>query len=1641
MAIDVLIEAKAWRPDLHPRDRLGRFRDVYKAVLGLKVGQAMDLSKIVDDAPHIQSAYAWRTKDGWELRGYSTSGVYGHRITPQQLAENEHEIEDRLEAINVADPFPDLKKCGCGCGAPIGTKARYVPGHDARHKSNLVKATLLGDQAARNELYALGWGKFHEKTADKAYPTVQPTPDPNEDFGPVGISPPEEAFDEPKDTPETTWEDDIAQAEATPAPKKAHWGDPDWEPPPPVDHLANEEAWTKDEDGYPVLWKPYIDKHHLDPEEVDALQKEKLEQEQDAADDAIIDAEVDEQLAEDEWEPTGSQLADTVVHEASQVDDEFSDVEPYPDLPTCNCGCGGTRSPTAKYLPGHDARHKSQLVKAAKEGDQRAYATLKAKGWLKFLDKSKDSGPKEPKTAKAQKAAAEPKTWSYDPERVPAGLPLSADVYPNFEILDPGPGDREEQIARLTERRNKARSLVDREMLNEALFRLRGGHEDGNVITRPSDDTRALRRWAASLWLREQGWIMPPNNKNWFTDAGAIKYDNLPEELRDGLREMMATKGARQPYIDRAMKEMDEFARVDEPADEAMRRHVLMQMEEALQKQGHGSLDVEHHEDRGILRYAQSLRLMDWLQKRVDSFGEDLQPSQIAAGNPAYWIEQVVRPYTPKYGADEGVDYVARVELAKKLWAHDPEFISLVEQKSTPYALETRLKMHFRANTNGFAERWWNEHGRDAVQKHNFAATLSNTDLDYFNKRVFERAQQYKVKKESGDESVLLSEASMHDVTFDDFAVDEAFDDSIYESDTPDRGRAIFLRDSPFDDDYVMAYGTQHDPSKINDLNQVDPFVYAHGASLTDLVIGDFWRDTDEPNDVYQVMERGYEGETYYWYMRRLETNQIIRIPEVQVLDWGLVEKLRNEFIYGVKLEDVQQGDMITAYGGWIQGDNIPMGAKMMMPDGRYVIESVQPNMDGASVTFLRKGPQGVDDRVTVQLNKDVRLDRVLRVIRSDAAAIGAYEVRAKVRPDAITDVAQKMIDLGAEPKQSTWRSSPGIGNQGSWANDAIGKAENQAESLQLDLGDGKSIEFVPENPGKLTKTSKGDPEPAKKFLTDLKSGVKYLRVDVDSDSPNDYGNSIPLILDLETMEVKAALWTEGDYSNRQKVRAMASKAGGPVWLPPNHVEPYALGNKSGNGFFRRPRTSSGQRIKFSMYTNDNPAGMDRYALEERVNAILAEHGLKANKTGYFEFLEAHKGPIAYGDLSSQLRQGGEPVTADTSAIASAKFNLNIRHEMRKMRIKGMTPSEAARWIEENLGAQVEKRVPLRHIYRSDRKMGPITPLHNDYADGSVKPVYGDYGLVHSVGKGLAGLQAVLRTGGLASIAEKIERRKAGRDMGEGYSERGDIGSGLADHVFLTFSASGTAYGNTSSFRFIFRPETGMRTRALFTYKDFGGGHDRNSQYRSYMKKWGAEFDEGGSPSQIANRDRLEESIYQSNAEINLYGEAPIEDVAILIVPEQYRHDENARKALEDFQRMNPDAEIRWTQPYHEDAVMHAAFKELNEKTGFGFRKDHKDSKKLRYTWAPGTTVQFAVAGTDLEGATMKNLLAGSITKIFIDQVNNEPMAIVKLAQTTVVGGIGSATVPVRNIRWANQTSIPLSDDLPVENSGLFVSE
>lgn len=65
------------------------------------------------------------------------------------------------------------------------------------------------------------------------------------------------------------------------------------------------------------------------------------------------------------------------------------------DMPYCLCGCGQqVKSETSQFAMGHDAKHKSNLIKEVLDNGpsaEAAEAELERRGWGKFLDKARES--------------------------------------------------------------------------------------------------------------------------------------------------------------------------------------------------------------------------------------------------------------------------------------------------------------------------------------------------------------------------------------------------------------------------------------------------------------------------------------------------------------------------------------------------------------------------------------------------------------------------------------------------------------------------------------------------------------------------------------------------------------------------------------------------------------------------------------------------------------------------------------------------------------------------------------------------------------------------------------------------------------------------------------------------------------------------------------------------------------------------------------------------------------------------------------------------------------------------------------------------------------------------------------------------
>lgn len=71
----------------------------------------------------------------------------------------------------------------------------------------------------------------------------------------------------------------------------------------------------------------------------------------------------------------------------------------------CECGCGG-RTKGGKFLPGHDAKHKSALQRKALDGDKAAVKELADRNWPEAKPKASAKDKADAKAAAKTASAA-----------------------------------------------------------------------------------------------------------------------------------------------------------------------------------------------------------------------------------------------------------------------------------------------------------------------------------------------------------------------------------------------------------------------------------------------------------------------------------------------------------------------------------------------------------------------------------------------------------------------------------------------------------------------------------------------------------------------------------------------------------------------------------------------------------------------------------------------------------------------------------------------------------------------------------------------------------------------------------------------------------------------------------------------------------------------------------------------------------------------------------------------------------------------------------------------------------------------------------------------------------------------------------
>ena len=189
-----------WKPDLHPRGRDGRFINVFKKILNMNIGDSRDLSDIVADAPNIQEATAWRTREGWEMRTRANDGTYGTKISTRDVQENDSVFDDVLQMVNGLQGFPELPVCPCGCGNK-SKNGQFLYGHQERQRDALNKKAMAGDAAAADTLADMPpeWYDGFNMPGENNEPDRSMLDQLRDEFG---DEKPEPVPDDPKDTPE-----------------------------------------------------------------------------------------------------------------------------------------------------------------------------------------------------------------------------------------------------------------------------------------------------------------------------------------------------------------------------------------------------------------------------------------------------------------------------------------------------------------------------------------------------------------------------------------------------------------------------------------------------------------------------------------------------------------------------------------------------------------------------------------------------------------------------------------------------------------------------------------------------------------------------------------------------------------------------------------------------------------------------------------------------------------------------------------------------------------------------------------------------------------------------------------------------------------------------------------------------------------------------------------------------------------------------------------------------------------------------------------------------------------------------------------------------------------------------------------------
>jgi hypothetical protein len=452
----------------------------------------LEVGDYIDLAKVIAGAANIKTAVIWRTKdGWELRGTtYSGGYGLSIEPEDLSEDKSYFDKILVSlDAEPPYKDADkCECGCGAPTSQNFIKKHDLRLKYMLVSASAQGDPNADIELQRYGWSESADAQPAQTETAQEEVQQPDADNG--------EEVDQPVDATERTDSPD-APPESNAEPEQPTTSNPYTEF--VVDEVFGEEENPDEAE---------------ESSDAAALSRDDLYENLDSlvfGEDALFS-----------MSPIDNSI------ELIGIVDPYVEEMPFENNEVCACGCGSPIQ-SGNYVEDHDIRHKVLLLEKARLGNARAYDLLTKKD-LSFVQQQ----------------------TSYNQNRVPSGLPISRDKYRNYKILDPGDGTLDEQIGVLINRRDETGSVVDKLLLNEAIYRLRNKRKSSSRI-RPSDNTRLVAEWAFRFAVAASGELLQENP---FNLHGYVKWSEINVNNKQRLKNLWQSR--KNTYIDMAIRFLDE---------------------------------------------------------------------------------------------------------------------------------------------------------------------------------------------------------------------------------------------------------------------------------------------------------------------------------------------------------------------------------------------------------------------------------------------------------------------------------------------------------------------------------------------------------------------------------------------------------------------------------------------------------------------------------------------------------------------------------------------------------------------------------------------------------------------------------------------------------------------------------------------------------------------------------------------------------------------------------------------------------------------------------------------------------------------------------------------------------------------------